>query len=36
MERASTSKSPVRQRRQFLNYSFYRLDPMFRPLASVD
>ena len=27
-----TSKSPDRQRRQFLNYSFYRLDPLFRRL----
>ena len=27
-----TGKSPDRQRRQFLNYSFYRLDPMFRRL----
>src|SRR5918992_1516527 len=26
------SKSPDRQRRQFLNYSFYRLDPVFRRL----
>src|SRR5258705_1493696 len=25
-----TGKGPDRQRRQFLNYSFYRLDPMFR------
>ena len=25
-----TGKSPDRQRRQFLNYSFYRLDPLFR------
>ncbi len=30
-----TVKSPDRQRRQFLNYSFYRLDPAFRRL-SVD
>jgi chlorite dismutase len=28
-----TAKSPDRQRRQFLNYSFYRLDPLFRRLA---
>jgi chlorite dismutase len=27
-----TSKGPDRQRRQFLNYSFYRLDPVFRRL----
>jgi chlorite dismutase len=27
-----TGKSPDRQRRQFLNYSFYRLDPVFRRL----
>ena len=27
-----TSKSPDRNRRQFLNYSFYRLDPLFRRL----
>jgi chlorite dismutase len=27
-----TSKSPDRQRRQFLNYAFYRLDPVFRRL----
>jgi chlorite dismutase len=27
-----TGKSPDRQRRQFLNYSFYRLDPAFRRL----
>jgi chlorite dismutase len=27
-----TGKSPDRQRRQFLNYSFYRLDPLFRRL----
>jgi chlorite dismutase len=25
-----TGKSPDRQRRQFLNYAFYRLDPVFR------
>jgi len=28
----ATGKSPDRQRRQFLNYSFYRLDPVFRAL----
>src|SRR4030095_11012678 len=28
----ATRKSPDRQRRQFLNYSFYRLDPVFRRL----
>ena len=28
-----TGKDPDRQRRQFLNYSFYRLDPIFRRLA---
>ena len=27
-----TGKGPDRQRRQFLNYSFYRLDPVFRRL----
>jgi chlorite dismutase len=27
-----TGKSPDRQRRQFLNFSFYRLDPVFRRL----
>ena len=27
-----TGKSPDRQRRQFLNYAFYRLDPVFRRL----
>src|SRR6185369_11260869 len=27
-----TGKSPDRQRRQFLNYTFYRLDPVFRRL----
>jgi chlorite dismutase len=31
-----TGKSPDRQRRQFLNYSFYRLDPAFRRLAAGD
>jgi len=29
-----TSKDPDRQRRQFLNYSFYRLDPVFRRLSA--
>src|SRR5688572_22884318 len=29
-----TGKSPDRQRRQFLNYSFYRLDPAFRRLPA--
>jgi chlorite dismutase len=29
-----TGKAPDRQRRQFLNYSFYRLDPMFRRLPA--
>jgi chlorite dismutase len=28
-----TGKEPDRQRRQFLNYAFYRLDPLFRRLA---
>jgi chlorite dismutase len=28
----TAGKSPDRQRRQFLNYSFYRLDPVFRRL----
>src|SRR6185436_18668185 len=27
-----SGKGPDRQRRQYLNYSFYRLDPMFRRL----
>jgi chlorite dismutase len=27
-----TGKTPDRQRRQFLNYAFYRLDPLFRRL----
>jgi chlorite dismutase len=31
-----TGKSPDRQRRQFLNYAFYRLDPVFRRLAADD
>src|SRR3954471_23444254 len=29
-----TRKDPDRQRRQFLNYSFYRLDPVFRRLPA--
>ena len=29
-----TGKTPDRQRRQFLNYSFYRLDPVFRRLPA--
>jgi chlorite dismutase len=29
-----TGRSPDRQRRQFLNYSFYRLDPLFRRLPA--
>lgn len=29
-----TGKSPDKQRRQFLNYSFYRLDPVFRRLPT--
>ncbi len=29
-----TGKSPDRQRHQFLNYSFYRLDPVFRRLPA--
>jgi chlorite dismutase len=29
-----TGRSPDRQRRQFLNYSFYRLDPVFRRLPA--
>jgi chlorite dismutase len=29
-----SGRSPDRQRRQFLNYSFYRLDPVFRRLPS--
>src|SRR5262245_58183648 len=29
-----TGKGPDRQRRQFLNYSFYRLDPVFRQLPA--
>ena len=31
-----TGKEPDRQRRQFLNYAFYRLDPAFRRLAADD
>lgn len=31
-----TAKSPDRQRRQFLNYAFYRLDPVFRRLPVAD
>jgi chlorite dismutase len=31
-----TRKSPDRERRQFLNYSFYRLDPIFRRLAAEE
>jgi len=30
----ATGKAPDRQRRQFLNYSFYRLDPVFRRLEA--
>ena len=29
-----TGKAPDRQRRQFLNYAFYRLDPVFRRLPA--
>jgi chlorite dismutase len=29
-------KSPDRQRRQFLNYAFYRLDPVFRRLPAAE
>lgn len=32
----TSGKSPDRQRRQFLNYSFYRLDPGFRRLPVDD
>jgi chlorite dismutase len=32
----TTRKSPDRERRQFLNYSFYRLDPIFRRLAAEE
>ena len=31
-----SGKSPDRQRRQFLNYSFYRLDPVFRRLSGEE
>jgi chlorite dismutase len=31
-----TGKAPDRQRRQFLNYSFYRLDPLFRRLPAEE
>ena len=31
-----SAKSPDRQRRQFLNYSFYRLDPAFRRLPAEE
>src|SRR5215204_2059907 len=31
-----TGRSSDRQRRQFLNYSFYRLDPVFRRLPVDD
>ena len=31
-----TGKLPDRQRRQFLNYAFYRLDPAFRRLPAAD
>jgi len=31
-----TGKHPDRQRRQFLNYSFYRLDPLFRRIPAAD
>jgi chlorite dismutase len=30
-----SGKSPDRQRRQYLNYSFYRLDPMFRRIPAT-
>jgi chlorite dismutase len=30
----ATGKAPDRQRRQYLNYSFYRLDPLFRRLPA--
>src|SRR5258705_7991696 len=32
----ATGKGPDRQRRQFLNYSFYRLDPGFRRLPAEE
>ncbi|HEY8549188.1 MAG TPA: chlorite dismutase family protein [Vicinamibacterales bacterium] len=31
-----TGKSPDRQRRQFLNFAFYRIDPVFRRLPVVE
>ena len=31
-----TAKPPDRQRRQFLHYSFYRLDPLFRRLPAAE
>jgi chlorite dismutase len=31
-----TRKDPDRQRRQFLNYSFYRLDPVFRRIPAAE
>jgi chlorite dismutase len=31
-----TGKAPDRQRRQFLNYSFYQLDPVFRRLPAEE
>ena len=31
-----TGKAPDRQRRQFLNYAFYRLDPVFRRLPAEE
>ena len=31
-----SAKGPDRQRRQFLNYAFYRLDPAFRRLAAQE
>jgi chlorite dismutase len=31
-----TGKAPDRQRRQFLSYSFYRLDPVFRRLPAAE
>src|SRR6185436_10113047 len=31
-----TGKAPDRQRRQFLNYSFYQLDPAFRRLPAPE
>ena len=32
----ATGKAPDRERRQFLNYSFYRLDPVFRRLPAEE